>query len=308
MFFDELGKPWTKHPCTDNGRSTSTAVKVRPVSRPLVEINEILDAERKIDQRILPVGRKERKKSWKLAVVAEVEFSDLAMSVLIEDLSATNHQKYRFQVYCDQQLLNPGDFVSWRGKVFSFLNPITLESIEVVNGEVLLDLDEVEGGIDHNEIPQKLTDMVATEKRHFSQALASNVTVQDELLPVVQAFAQRGIVGGKLVAHYLNETEHKTADGSPWTPRLATFLIFLTGVSQEKPQKRPKSPHSRDLGRKHSINKPRKALRSKSKRASVSAKPIQKKDKIPTKLTNDVDEWAKMLSRLGRVTRKGNEE
>lgn len=308
VFFDELGKPWTKHPCTDNGRNNSTAVKARPVSRPLIEIDKILDAEKKIDQRILPASKKARKKSWKLALVTEVYFSDLSMSVLIEDLSTKNHQKHRLQIYCDQQLLNAGDFVSWRGNVFSFLNTVTLESIEIVNGEILLNLDEVEGGIDHNEIPQKISDMVATEKRHFSYALTSNVTVQDELRPVLQDFAKRGIVGAKLVAHYLNATGRKTANGSPWTSRLAAFLILLSGVPQERPHKRYKSRSSRDFGKKQPTKRTKKAKRLKSKRVSVNAKPLQKNDKTPAKLSSDVDEWAKMLSRLGRVTRKGHEE
>jgi hypothetical protein len=66
VFFDELGKPWTKHPCTDSERTTSSAVKAYPVRRPRVEIERILEAEKKIDQRILPASKKAKKSrgSW----------------------------------------------------------------------------------------------------------------------------------------------------------------------------------------------------------------------------------------------------
>ena len=203
VYFDELGKPWTKHPCTDNGRPTSTVVDARPTSRPLAEIIEILDAEKKIDLRILPAGRKARRKSWKLAVVIEVEFTDFVMMVLIEDLSTPNHQQHRFYVYCDQQLLNAGDFVSRRSDSFSFLHPISLESIEVVDGELLLDLGALEGDINHNEIPKDIYDMVSSEKRHFSFGHGPNINVQDELSLVLQDFVKRRIVGPKLVSHCL---------------------------------------------------------------------------------------------------------
>ncbi|CUH48215.1 hypothetical protein RUA4292_02393 [Ruegeria atlantica] len=131
VFFDELGKPWTKHPCTDNGRTASGSVRARPSRRPGAEIKEILTAEQKIDQRILPLGRKARRDSWKLAVVVEVHFADFRMEVQVEDLSSQNHQKHRFFIYCDQPLLAEGDLVSRRRDTFSFLHPLSLEDIEV---------------------------------------------------------------------------------------------------------------------------------------------------------------------------------
>lgn len=222
VFFDELGKPWSKHPCTDSDRTKSSTAKERPVIRSRLEIEKILKAEEKIDQRILPASKKAKKNSWNLALVVEVEFSNFEMSVLIEDLLAKKHQ-HRFLIYCDQQLLYTGDFVSWRKNVFSFLNPVTLEDMKVANREILLDIDEFEGSIDHNEIPEQITDMVATENRHFSYAHGSNVTFLEKLRPVLEDFTARRIVGAKLVSHYLNETGHKTANGSHWTPRLAFF-------------------------------------------------------------------------------------
>jgi hypothetical protein len=240
--------------------------------------------------------------------VIDVEFSNLEMSVLIEDLSTKNHQKHQFLIYCDQQLLNAGDFVSWRENMFSFLNPATLKDMEVVNGEILLDIDELEGSIDHNEIPQQISDIVATENRHFSYAHASNVTFLDELRSVLEDFTERRIVGAKLVSHYLNETGHKTADGSPWTPRLAFFLIKLTGVSQERPRKLHKARSSRYLKKNRPIKRPKGTKRPKSNKTSVATKPLQLQGKPLTKLSSDVDEWAEMLARLGRVSRKGSKE
>ena len=77
--------------------------------------------------------------------------------------------------------------------------------------------------------------MLPSEKRHFTLGHRSEVEVQDELRSLLVSFAKRRIVGPNPVSHYLNATEHTTAFGAQWTPRLAFFLISLSGVSQEKP-------------------------------------------------------------------------
>jgi hypothetical protein len=42
VFFDELGPPWPKHPCTDNGRSGRTVE--RPEERDAEDVGQIADA------------------------------------------------------------------------------------------------------------------------------------------------------------------------------------------------------------------------------------------------------------------------
>jgi hypothetical protein len=315
VFFDELGKPWAKHPCTDNRRPASGSVHARPASRPIAEIKEILSAEQKIDQRILPVGRKARKNSWKLAVVAEVHFTDFQMEVQVEDLSSENHQKYRFVIYCDQSLLSEGDLVSRRGETFSFLHRLSLEDIEVTNGDRIINFETLEKDIDPSVIPNELSELMPSERRHFGSGSGGTSKVSGTLRSVLEDFAKKGIVGPKLVSHYLNETGRVTADGSPWTPRLAYFLISLSGVSQQKqvrqnkrtvgskPQKAGKSqPHGRTKKR------PRSSGTLSGASVSQSAKKTHEPRSEPAaRLSTDVDEWAHMLSRLGRVSRKDDD-
>lgn len=317
VYFDELGQPWTKHPCTDNDRPASTAASVRPARRAVSEIKEILEAEKKLDQRILPVSKKARKNTWKIAVVTEVEFRELSMKVLLEDISAQDHHQHCFIVYCDQQLLHEGDFVSRHGRTFSFLHPISLENIEVSDGELLLKLDALERDIDHNQIPEDIFEMVPSEKRHFSLTHWPNLNVPDEMRSVLQDFAKKGIVGAKLVSHYLNATGRTTAYGSLWTPRLAFFLISLSGVPQEKPLRHKNSRSPGKLGKRPPTkNKGRPKSYGHQPAAKSQKKPTAKLRKIlvkdpstaPRILTNDVDEWAQMLSRLGRVSRKARDE
>lgn len=237
VFFDELGKPWPKHPCTDNGRLPAPYENIRPTPRPLSEIQVILSAEQKVDQRILPVGLNARRESWKLTVVTEVNFADFCMSVQVEDIENQYHQKHQFFIYCTEPLLSVGDLVSRRKRVFSFLHPSTLENLEVVNGDRLINFEAIERIIDGSIIPQDISEMMPSERRHFRLGHRNKIDVS-ELSSVLKDFAKKGIIGPRRVSHYLNETGRATADGSSWTPRLAFFLIALTGVPQEKPKRK----------------------------------------------------------------------
>ncbi|WP_139196159.1 hypothetical protein [Salinihabitans flavidus] len=315
VFFNELGKPWEKHGCTDTGRPASGSMRARPSSRPVAEIKDILGAEEKIEQRILPVGRQARKNSWKLAVVVEVHFTDFRMEVQVEDLSSQNHQKYRFSIYCDQPLLTEGDLVSRRGETFSFLHPLSLEDIEVTNGDRLMDFEALEKDIDPSVIPDEVLELLPSERRHFGSESGGTAKVSGTLRSVLEDFAKKGIVGPKLVSHYLNATGRVTADGSPWTPRLAFFLITLSGVSQEKPvrQKKRTAANKQKKARKpqphpRAKKRPRSSGTLSGNSVSQSANKTRKPRSEPAhRLSTDVDEWARMLSRLGRVSRKDDD-
>lgn len=315
VFFDELGQPWTKHPCTDNERTASGSVRARPSSRPGAEIKEILSAEQKIDQRILPLGRKATRDSWKLAVVIEVHFADFRMEVQVEDLSSQNNQKHCFFIHCEQPLLAEGDLVSLRQETFSFLHPLSLEDIEVTNGDRLVDFEALEQDIDPSIIPRDVEELLPSERRHFGSESDGSAKVSGTLRSVLEDFAKKGIMGPNLVSHYLKDTGRVTADGSAWSPRLAFFLIALPGVSQEKPVRRKKptaggkqqktrtpQPHSRAKKRPRSSGTPS------GNSVSLSAKKTYKRRSEPApRLSTNVDEWARMLSRLGRVSRKDND-
>jgi hypothetical protein len=289
-------------------------VRARPSRRPVAEIKDILSAEQKIDQRILPVGRKTRRDSWKLAVVVEVHFADFGMEVHVEDLSSQNHQKYRFFIYCDQPLLVEGDLVSRRRETFSFLHPQSFEETTVVNGDRLVDFEALEKDIDPSIIPGDVSEILPSERRHFGSGSGGTAKVSGTLHSVLEDFAKKGIVGPKLVSHYLNETGRVTADGSPWTPRLAFILIALSGVSQEKPVRQKKrtagskpqkarkpQPHARAKKR------PRSSGTLSGNSVSQSAKNHKPRPEPAGRLSTDVDEWARMLSRLGRVSRKDDD-
>ncbi len=242
-------------------------------------------------------------------MVVEVHFADFGMEVHVEDLSSQNHQKYRFFIYCDQPLLVEGDLVSRRKETFSFLHPQSLEDTTVVDGDRLVNFEALEKDIDLSIIPGDVSELLPSERRHFGSGSGGTAKISGTLRSVLEDFAKKGIVGPKLVSHYLNETGRATADGSPWTPRLAFFLIVLSGVSQEIPVRQKKrtagsKPQKARMPNARAKKRPRSFVNLSGNSVSQSAKKTHKPRSEPAaRLSSDVDEWARMLSRLGRVSR-----
>lgn len=296
VFFDELGPPWSKHPCTDKGISSDAKVLNRPIRRRDDEIRKIVNAEKKSEIPFIPRRRKKRRGHWKLLVVLEVVIEDGVIRILLEDVSSESREKHRLTLFGTEKLLGEGDFVSRKGNVFSFPGGDNFESVEVLDGQVLGDLNDLEDGIDQDTIPDSPHEMLPSESRHFHYGAMSRKDLRDELTPVLEDFSQKGIIGPKLVAHYLNATSRRTACGSTWTPRLAFFLICMLGAPMEKSQ-RPRKQ------RRSSPNK--KNFRAGPRMQDGKKNTNKKKKKADSQ--NGPEDWASKLSRLGRVVRAEDE-
>lgn len=109
-------------------------------------------------------------------MAVEVHFADFGMEVKVEDLSSQNHQKYRFFIHCDQPLLAEGDLVSRRRETFSFLHPLSLEDIEVTDGDQLVDFEALEKDIDPSIIPDEVSELMPSERRYFGSAFPDRLS------------------------------------------------------------------------------------------------------------------------------------
>ena len=290
VFFDELGPPWPKHPCTDNKTEISYELKNRPIARQHEEVCEIADAERISDDTFIPKKGKKRRAKWRLLVVQEVEFNNNTLWVLLEEISSISRNEHRLTLYATERLLEVGDFVSKKGHAFSFLKGDNFENIEVVDGQIIGELEDFEGDLDHEEIPDDLEEMRPSENRHFQYAEMTRKKFEGEFAPVLKNFTRKGVVGPKVVSHYLNATGRKTACGAAWTPRLAFFLISFLNAPLEKtpkPKKGSRIHRKTRLSPTHARNNATK-LKKHWRRITEGAE-------IST------DDLVSKLSRLGRV-------
>ncbi|WP_240230046.1 hypothetical protein [Devosia lacusdianchii] len=259
VYFDDLGPPWQKHPCTDNPRRTireHPAFAGGPVRRAAGITQELVEAARTAGafHASAGVGR------WHLLVVVAVERRGKSIRLLTEHLASDDAQRVWISCISDEPLFEVGDFLSRQGNRFSFLykeamspagfmsgGPVTVEAVEK---------QAMQAPAPHiprlklapaSRLPIKPArtyDMTKKEMAHFH---ARHRTVQqlcDDLLPTVRSYAKDGFRKPRQVAEMLNRDGHRTVLGARWTPRLTHFLLglmFLPEQNQARPSGRPSS-------------------------------------------------------------------
>ncbi|MBD8877663.1 hypothetical protein [Roseibium polysiphoniae] len=143
VYFDDLGPPWPKHPCTDNGpqRISSTELTNRgPSRRPIGEVKELLAAAQRagLSKPGKPGGKKED--VWSLAVVHAVRRLGNENQIEAEFLDTKSGGVFGFACYSDREFLSPGEFISVKGNQVSCVSRHSLSpTFFTFGGSVNLD-------------------------------------------------------------------------------------------------------------------------------------------------------------------------
>jgi hypothetical protein len=303
VYFDDLGPPWPKHPCTDNQRrgieGIGSLVGV-PSRRAKGLIQELVSAARTaglIRSNASQGGAHE----WQLMVVVAIERTGTKNFVLAEFLATDVGTTTKFTYFSDLPLFEVGDFVSKKGDQVSFLHRETLTTITFQEGsKVRTDLIGARvspsSPVKAAAVPPARTAKIATSPRkpavpskydmttaemvHYHSKTISVADFCAKFQPIVKTYARAGIRKPRNVAVRLNADGHRTANGSRWTPRLTHFLlglIFLEPTPRETKGGSTSQPHTKSAPRKRTPN-----------------------DKTPLTQT----EMAQRLSGLGRVVVK----
>ncbi len=294
VYFDDLGPPWPKHGCTDKGRAAQRAPHVpgAPVCRPKADIRDILETARIAN---LPLGlrrSKKRKAKWVLHLVIEVKRTGAHITVLAESISDGQNSKIKFSILSKSDVIEEGDFVSKKGDTYSFLRKDTLEGVEILDGYSFdPEDDEDEQVIDDSVIPNSPSEMTQREFKYFHTPPMHVKKMTAKYTELLASLSKRNIIGPRLVAHYLNQADHTTAIGSPWTPRLAYFLISLVGAPMERTS---------------STTRRRAADKSQAQRHGKRKRTQQQFQNQAADEPLGIDDLVRKLSRLGRVTRQGD--
>ena len=131
VFFDDIGWPWPKHPCTDTSGSYSVAAE-RPEARTAAEVARIHEAAQSagID---LDSGFAERhgKPPWELMIVTKSFRSQKVNLVVARSLEDDLRPHFCFSFEASRRLLKPGDFFSRKRDRVSILNSGTLKPREI---------------------------------------------------------------------------------------------------------------------------------------------------------------------------------
>lgn len=130
VFFDDIGWPWPKHPCTDNGGGRRLPSAERPEARTVDEIAEIDEALQSagIDLDYQFVER-HGKSPWELMVVTK-SFRDQGVNLIVAESVEDGRRPYYFSFEAGKRFLMPGDYFSRNRDRVSILNSRTLRARE----------------------------------------------------------------------------------------------------------------------------------------------------------------------------------
>ncbi|UES36822.1 hypothetical protein [Roseibium aggregatum] len=122
VYFDDLGPPWPKHPCTDNGPqriSSAEAVNSGPTRRSVGQVKELLAAAQRAGLGKPGGSGGKEEEVWSLAVVNAIRRLGNENQIEAEFLDSERGGMFGFECYSDREFLSPGEFISVKGNQVS---------------------------------------------------------------------------------------------------------------------------------------------------------------------------------------------
>jgi hypothetical protein len=306
VFFDDLGPPWPKHPCTDNPREPASPGA--PTRRTRGMMQELITAantaglfKNKVFGRRIP-------EEWSLLLVVDVERDGIENTVTAEFLDSQSGETTQFKCRSDEPVFEPGDFVNMKGDEISFVHKATLVPVTFMDGATIVIPEQ---SVEPPPLPQSLpavspkvkpklvfpklkraadysrAPLTEAEMVHFNSDAVGLGQLFAKLEPIVKAYARDQTRKPVDVSLRLNAEDHTTAADAPWTPRLVHFLLALM-FNDPRNDKKPNDD-------KPEIRTARPAGSATAQTAPTGAARISMDDK---------DGLARLLSSLGRVTVK----
>ncbi|MDG3039832.1 hypothetical protein [Roseicyclus marinus] len=239
VFFDELGPPWPKHPCTISKTQSKRNDFLRPTQRPSTEIRKILDADNLAGTYFTSEwGR--RNETWALYVVVKTLRSTETIRVFVESVSSKDIVKRNFTIKTKRNVVDEGDLVSYNGKIFSFIGRELLTPINV---------NEFDGSSAPEHRDQKKASPVNAESDGEVMPQAdpfsnNNMSRQDFMRICerkVRRLDSRGPIEPITLAREFNREGFRTARGMKWDAALSATLLEMIGYhSWPKPRQTKK--------------------------------------------------------------------
>lgn len=309
VYFDDLGPPWPKHPCTDGPRSSGRYSKenfTAPTKRSRGQVKELLAAAKTAGLSRSKVFGQRRSDEWSLVLIHTVDRQGENNRIDGEYLDSESEEPFRFVCRSKVPLFEVGDFVSVNGEQISFVDKETLRPVFFTSGAFVEPsavavpemprMKDVAIRAPAASKPAKLIrrqdamkrgiakyDMTKAEMLHFDNKTVTLAELFAKLEPVVKLLARDGVRKPKEVARRLNAKGYRTASGASWTARLVFFLLALmfNGTTSETEELRVPTKH-----------KP--------------LKPDQPRASLPEISADDMnaDIIAVRLSSFGRIVRK----
>jgi len=137
VFFDDLGPPWPKHPCTDNRRKSpdNQIFESRPKMRPASAIIEIYPAA--IIAKIIPARGQSTSGDWRMFVAVEVGQSDGVQWAKLNTVNPRAFSTKLLKYKSSYRAIDLGDIVYNKRNIFSFFDTWQFKVVIIQNGNNL---------------------------------------------------------------------------------------------------------------------------------------------------------------------------
>jgi hypothetical protein len=261
VYFDDLGPPWPKHPCTDNPVPKQGIVHDpwKPITqRNKGEIQEIIEAANQTGLLRSKRFGEYSAAEWSLVLVEEVLRSGELHLVKGYYIDSAEHRRVEFSFYSEQSLLESGDMVSVKGREVSFFNRKMMTPVFFRSGDRILavaqpSLEQQTDGKPERPTQQDGTgqtdkhrrpfnprqfhrrDMKAHEHIHFFKKEHLRRAFVERLRPIVERMIPEGTRTPEEFTVRLNARRERTAANAEWTSRLTRFLLSYIFEGDPKP-------------------------------------------------------------------------
>lgn len=251
VFFDDLGPPWPKHPCTDTAGAAITCSPVpTPTRRHRGIAQELVEAANTAGLLRKSFGQRDQRE-WALCVVIATSFRGRDHRLDVEYLDSANGEKASVAYRSDKPILVTGDFVSLRRDEFSFMDVETLQPVTFRFGSEIRPLQPpsdpercaiklaIAGPVRsaEGEMTRMVgKEMTAEEMVHYHSDHEDVAAFCQRLRPIIAAYDTAGVRNDQTIAEKLNGVGHRTAADALWTPRRVRFLLQLLRARSHSPR------------------------------------------------------------------------
>lgn len=256
VFFDDLGPPWPKHPCTDNSNLSLSKLKSNnniPKIRSIYLRQQLFLAQSFISNNFNLNYGERREGEWCPAIITMVHRVGEKNTIIAEYLETIHGEKFKFECYSTNNFFKQNDIIIVRGNSISHLNRDTLKPVFFKDGSRIESISFLQNNIDKQSI-------ISSQESKLGQKTSSiNSSVQNIFIRHCELEYFHSVRTGIHVlipnvydnivtlnsielndpikiSEKLNKLKIKTANHKKWTPYTASILVKIVTFFNIKAQ------------------------------------------------------------------------
>lgn len=307
VYFDDLGPPWPKHPCTDQPRTRQPLIHDawKPITRrKRGEIQELIGAANTLGFLKNKQFGVRSKADWSLTVIEEVVRSGERNDVKASLIDSADGARVTFYCFSSEPLFESGDMISISGSEFSFVEKENLAEVRFRNGDRIAfkggkPLIERAAGSNlpstsisppikkaptfDPSLYNKVGWRKSIHRQHYQNGNLQQAAFLKLATDPVTRLLQEGALTPRELSDGLNGASFRTAAGASWTPLLAKFLVFLIKEQQqseyrEKLRAKQRTRKRSSTSRRVSVKNNESEIASKREEAARAASAFRRKN------------------------------